>query len=445
MLTACSTLPRDDVDDAGGVTGASGSAAAYAVSPHPPSSSVDARAAGAADRISVDVTPPADLWDRIRTGFSMAELDSPLVSDYERWYASHPAYVERTVGRASRYLYFIVEQLERRNMPLELALLPAVESAFRPEAYSRAHAAGLWQFIPATGRRYGLKQNWWYEGRRDITESTRAALDYLEFLHDEFDGDWFLALAAYNAGEATVARAMRRNRAAGRPARYADLALRSETRRYVPKLLALRNVVSDPASFGLTLAPIPNEPYFAEVEVREQIDLGVAAQLASVDPDTMRQLNPAFRRWATDPAGPHRLLVPADKAARLEDGLKALPHSRRMRWDRYVVRRGDTLGGIARHRGVTVDAIRRANRIRGDLIRVGQNLLIPVVGRPMSTSVASAAANGHGKVVHHVQPGDTLWKLSRRYNVVVQQLATWNSISVEDVLRLGQELVVYVP
>lgn len=396
--------------------------------------------------------PPADVWERIRARMALPELDSPYVAQYERWYADRPEYVQRMVERASLYLFHIVEEVEKRGMPGEIALLPAIESAYKPQAYSRAHAAGLWQFIPSTGRLYGLKQNWWYDGRRDVIAATDAALDYLETLYAEF-GDWHLALAAYNAGENRIRRSLAHNKRHGKPLDYQSLHLKRETRRYVPKLIAVANIVRDPQAYGLTLAPVPNEPYFTVVDAREQTDLGIVAELTRTSIDDLYALNPGYRRWATVPGGPHRLLVPVHLGDTLTTALAELPAEKRMQWRRYVVQRGDTLGQIARHYGTTVAAIQSTNRLRGNLIRVGDDLLIPVTSRtaPAARTVASrgtvvaAAARSQGAagatpVVHRVRRGDTLWSIARRYNVYVHQLASWNGIRTSDILKLGQSI-----
>src|SRR5258708_25998620 len=256
-----------------------------------------------------------DLFDRMRAGFKLEDgTDQRAVDQQLRWYASNPEYLQRAFGRADLYLYQIVTELERRGMPLELALLPVVESAFEPYAYSRARAAGLWQFIPGTGSRYGLKQDWWYDGRRDIVESTRAALDYLQRLHDEFDGDWLLAVAAYNCGEAMVERAVDMNRAAHRPVTFWELWLPGETRAYVPKLLAMKRLVRDPETYGLEFSPIPNSPYFTGVATPSQLNLKLAAETAATRPEKPDEPNPRLHPWPTDPASPPYLLLPVDAA-----------------------------------------------------------------------------------------------------------------------------------
>ncbi len=439
IAVGCASHPHEDVLQPATPTATT--------APAVPQSAVDESDAAAdgptqtAD-IGAEPAPPEydDLWDRVRAGFALPELRNEHVEYYERWHRDRPEYVERMVGRASRYLYFVVEEVQKRGMPMEIALLPAIESAFKPYAYSRARAAGLWQFIPSTGTHYGLKQNWWYDGRRDVVSATRAALDYLEKLHNEFHGDWFLALAAYNAGERRVQQAIQYNVRRGRPAGFAHLRLKPETLRYVPKLIAVRNIVDDPARYGLALARIPNEPFFAEVDAGDQIDIGVIALKAGLDEDELRQLNPGFKRWATDPSGPHRLLVPYDKVDAVEQVLAELTPNQRMRWAHYRVRRGDTLSRIAHVHGVSVNAIQRANGLRGTRIRAGADLLIPV---SYQTIAAIDRAKPSGPTVHKVRSGDTLWGIARRYNVYIGQLTRWNAIKANDVLRLGQKIVVY--
>src|SRR5205809_4933227 len=262
---------------------------------------------------AIDLTRPADdLWDRIRNGFAMADLESPLVGVRERWYASQPEYLKRMIERSKLYLYYIVEEVEKRGMPTEIALLPMVESAFNPMAYSRSHASGLWQFIPSTGKTYKLSQNWWADSRRDVIASTSAALDYLQALY-ELHGDWYLALASYNYGENGVARAIERNRAKGLPTDYLSLKMPPETRGYVPKLQALKNIISNPEAFGASFEPIPNEPYFVTVPTPSAIDIRLAATFAEMSVDELIALNPALNRPMI--SGPHTqtLVLPADR------------------------------------------------------------------------------------------------------------------------------------
>ena len=389
-----------------------------------------------------------DLLARIRNGFTLTDVDRPEIDSELRWYVTHAAYLDRTFKRGERYLYHIVDQLEARKMPLELALLPVVESAFNPVAYSRAKASGLWQFIPATGRRFGLKQNWYYDGRRDVTAATTAAMDYLQFLSEEFDGDWLLAVAAYNCGESAVARAIARNRAAGKPTDFFSLKLPKETRAYVPKLMAMRRIVADPASQGLTFAPIPNQPYFAKVDMGGQMDLQVAADLIELSKEELLALNPAFNHWVTDPDGPHHLLVPVAHEARMVEAIAALPPEKRVRVVYHRVRSGDTLGEIADKYGVSVAALKTSNKLRGSMIHPGQDLLITAAPRGMDTRVAyndapsTAPRRSKPSGKHVVRRGDTLWSIARSHSVTMDRLASTNGLQRNSTLAVGQVLAI---
>ena len=391
-----------------------------------------------------------NIWAKIRDGFSMATLDSPLVERERQWFINNPEYMQRMMERARLYLYYIVDEVEKRGMPMEIALLPAIESAYKPYAYSRARAAGLWQFIPSTGRLYGLKANWWYDGRRDVQASTQAALDYLEKLYNDFDGDWHLALAAYNAGEGKVMRMIKYNERKGKPTDFQDLKLKRETMHYVPKLMAMVSIVANPDKYGVQLADIPNEPYFARVETDSQVDLGVVAKLVDMPVDDLHKINPGYTRWATHPNGPHHLLVPADKKDALVEGLNNLPEDERVQWRHHIVNRGDTLHDIGRRYGVSVQALRVANNLRSNLLRRGQDLLIPIPANGDAKVIRTAYRKSGVRdvppgepVIHRVRRGETLWSISRRYNVLVQQLTKWNLIHANDILRLGQKLKIW--
>ena len=339
-----------------------------------------------------------------------------------------------------------------RLIGTEMALLPIVESAFLPFAYSHGRAAGIWQFIPSTGKMFGLKQNWWYDGRRDVYASTKAALDYLQKLHKTFDGDWLLALAAYNSGQGTVGRAIRKNRANGKPTDYWNLHLPKETKGYVPKLLALSNIVANPEKYKVALTPIEDEPHFEKVTTGGQIDLALAAELAGLKTEALYNLNPGFNRWATDPDGPHYLLLPNENAQQFKDGVAKLADNERVKWVRHKIKSGESLLVIARKYQTTVDLLQDTNKLRGNMIRAGQHLLVPTATRHMSKYKQSADArkktiqqrprNGH-KLNHKVVGGDTLWDLSRTYKVNVRDLAKWNAMAPRDPLMLGQNLVIW--
>ena len=400
----------------------------------------------------ITAEPITDLWQRIRQGYGIeqAQLHNKTQQQLS-WFVKHPDYMARVVERARPYLHHIVTEIEQRNMPLEIALLPVVESGFQPFAYSHGRAAGLWQFIPGTGKVYGLDQNWWYDGRRDVIESTRAALDYLEKLHRDF-GDWQLALAAYNCGEGTVGRAIRRNKKAGKDTDFWSLDLPKETSAYVPKLMAVAHLIKQPDQYNLSLSPIDNAPYLAIVETGSQIDLALAAKLADSTSDEIYKLNPGFNRWATRPAGPHRLVVPLEKAETFKQALAALPAEDRVQWTRHKIKSGESLGVIAQNYKTTTAIIKQANSLSNNKIRAGRHLLIPVASGKASDyshTVSQRLASKQNsprkgtKKTHTVRAGDTWWDLANAYKVNVNKLASWNGKAPGDTLQLGQKLVIW--
>jgi membrane-bound lytic murein transglycosylase D len=339
----------------------------------------------------VDLTErPDDIWERIRNGFAIPNLDGPLVVERQSWYAQRPAQLKIMVERSRRYLYYIVEELERRGMPTELALLPMVESAYNPMALSPAQASGLWQFIPSTGRSYKLEQNWWYDARRDIIASTNAALDYLQFLY-EMHGDWHLALASYNWGENAVARAIERNRKAGLPTDYASLAMPDETRYYVPRLQALENIVANPVAAGVELDPIPNRPYFVTVTLTRDIDLRVAATLAEMPVEELVRLNPGHNRPVIETSVAPKLVLPADRAERFARNLS--DHDKPLSsWTTYAAKPGDRVERIAAAHGMALDRFLAVNGLsRKTRLSPGQPLLVPAKGAkadPLPAAIA---------------------------------------------------------
>jgi len=393
-----------------------------------------------------------DLFDRMRAGFVFAEVQEPSIDQQLAWFEHNPDYLERTFQRAQRYMYHIVTEVEARGMPLEFALLPVVESAYEPFAYSRSRAAGLWQFIPDTGRRFGLKQDWWYDGRRDVVESTRAALDYLQALHDQFDGDWLLAIAAYNVGEMAVQREFDYNRAHGLPTDFWHLKLPAETRAYVPKLLAMKRLMAEPERYGIEFAPMPNEPYFAVIDTDSQIDLKIAATLAGTSYDEVAALNPGYNRWATDPDGPHRLLVPIDNADGFESALKSLAPEERVRYLAHEVGRRETLASIASQYNSSVVILTKVNNIKDKRVSPGQLLQIPQASDQLPEKVLLAASRvdrpssdttgrKRGQIVYRVRPGDTLTKIAQRQGIAVGTLARLNNLGPGDALVKGQRLI----
>ena len=393
-----------------------------------------------------------DLITRLRGGFSLRYEDQQRIEAARDGYLRHPDYLQRVFTRAQRYMPYIVEELKRRELPLEFALLPIIESAYDPFAYSHGRAAGLWQMIPGTAKRFGIRQNWWYDGRRDVLDSTRAALDYLEYLHALQDGDWLNAIASYNAGEGRVLKARRKNRAQGRPEDFWNLKLPRETSLYVPKLLALVDIVRDPAAFGIELPAVRDEPQFAVTEIGSQLDLALAASLAGVDVDTVYAYNPGFNRWSTDPGGPHRLALPVGAAPGFKTALAAVPARERVRWRRHKVRRGEAISQIAKRYRTSVASIRKANELRSNTIRAGHYLLIPVATKPLAAYSQSADARlkrqqnrqrDGRRVEHVVARGESFWSIGRRYAVSMRQLAAWNGMAPGDTLPTGRKLLVW--
>ena len=393
-----------------------------------------------------------DVIAKLRRGFRLQYADNHRTKAEKEWFARHPDYLERVFTRAQRYLPYIVAELERRNLPLELALLPIVESAYDPFAYSHGRAAGLWQMIPGTATRFGVKQNWWYDGRRDVVDSTRAALDYLEYLYAFNDGDWLNAIASYNSGEGNVRRAVQSNTKAGKPIDFWNLRLPTETSMYVPKLLALVELVADPASHNLSLPVIIDEPQFVVTDIGGQLDLALAAELAGVDVDTVYQYNPGYNRWSTDPTGPHSLVMPVDVAEQFISALDEVPKSERVRWQRHKVANGQAISQIAEKYNTTVATIRSANNLKNNTIRAGDYLLIPVATKPLSAYSKSADARltvtqnrkrDGNKVEHVVASGESFWSISQRYKVTTRELAAWNGMAPRDTLSVGKKLVVW--
>jgi membrane-bound lytic murein transglycosylase D len=387
--------------------------------------------------------PPAgDLWQRIRGGYAMNELNSPLIKRHEKWYAKHPDYVLRMSERARRYLFYIAEEVERRGMPSEIALLPMIESAFNPGANSVASASGIWQFIPSTGKHFGMEQNWWHDGRRDIIGATNGALDYLQKLHDQF-GDWELALAAYNWGENAVARAQAKNRRLHKPTDYSHLKMPRETQNYVPKLLAIKNIVSDPARFGLVLSEISDEPYFEAVATPQHMDVKVAAELAEIPMEEFIALNPSHNRPVILQGTANVLLLPIDKVETFRRNLEQTNHQRLVSWQPYESKKGEHFDRIATRFGLTVAELRSANGLSKYAQESnGQTLLVPIGDEAPAAQFAafnmhpSAVAEMYGAVRYTVRRGDTISTIARRFHVSQMQLRDANHGSSR--LRIGQ-------
>ena len=387
-----------------------------------------------------------DIWQRIRNGYGMREQDSKQIARYEQFYARQPEYVSRMTERAKRYLYFIVEEVEKRGMPMEIALLPMIESAFNPGAYSTARASGIWQFIPSTGKNFGMQQNWWYDGRRDVISATKGALDYLQKLHRQF-GAWDLALAAYNCGENSVMRAQSRNRKRHLPTNYASLKLPKETRGYVPKLMAIKNIVSYPDSFGLVLSDVPNKPYFAEVSTTRHMDLEMAAAMAGITTEEFVALNPAHNRPVILQKDDDVLLLPIENVevfrANLERANQPL-----VSWQAYPAKKGEDLDELASRFGITTEKLKSINGLaRNVKVSNGQALLVPLNGEQaeseftaFNTHLAATDQSLLNAVRHTVRKGDTLSGIAKRYHVRLSSLKSWNH-GVR-ILRPGQHILV---
>ncbi len=397
-----------------------------------------------------DAPLPSDLWDRIRVGFAMNDLDDELVGKWEKYYASRPEYMARIVERSNKYLFYIVTELERRNMPLEIALLPMIESAFNPIAHSTAKASGIWQFIPSTGTAFGMKQDWWADSRRDIVAATNGALDYLTKLNGMF-GDWQLALASYNWGEGAVGRASARSKASGRDGTYLTLNMPAETRNYLPKLQAVKNIIRNPGAFGLKIASIPNEPYFKTITLSSALDLKRAAQLAEMTEADFVALNPSHNRPVIAGRGEFQILLPADRAdmfvSRLESDAKP-----KVSWKAYRTRAGDRIEVLADRFGTSVAALKSVNGIRNaaSSLPAGYHLLVPSDGPSADAlgSIENAVFTKFPEYVapraHKVRKGETFAGIAKQYGVAPATLAKWNRMKKQSA-RAGQLLYVGGP
>ncbi len=412
--------------------------------------------------MTIDLTVPApDAWERIRRGYAIPNLNTPLVDKWTAYYARHPEAMNRMANRAGKYLYYIVEEINRRGLPTELALLPFVESAYNPIAYSHAKASGLWQFIPSTGTQFKLKQDWWHDQRRDPIASTNAALDYLEYLF-EFQGDWYLALASYNWGEGAVQRAVKRNAAAGKPTDYLSLNMPAETRNYLPKLQAIKNIVADPIKYAVVLPDVDNSPYFVAIKQTVNIDYALAAQFAELPLEDFQALNPSFNQSVISVKENHSIILPRDRIAIYNKNL-AQYRGDLTSWRTYEAQEGENLAAIANKFGVPEGRLRQANRISGNVrLLSAQTLLIPGpsgegirlspadktslaqagqsnTARAKITSTPSRTATNASTLTHTVRSGDTLGSIAQRYSTTVAAIRALNNLKSNN-LRVGARL-----
>jgi membrane-bound lytic murein transglycosylase D len=430
------------------------SAGAQTSAPEPATSSTEERPVSLKPHSNMGLKPPTDVWERIRRGFAMPDLDDDFVRNREQWYASRPDYILRMTERSRPYLFHVVEELERRNMPTELALLPFIESAFNPQAVSSAKAAGMWQFMPATGKFFDLKQNLFRDDRRDVLESTRAALDYLQKLYGMF-GDWHLALAAYNWGEGSVGRALARNKAQGKPLTYSDLNMPNETRYYVPKLQAIKNIVAQPELFRTQLPLIQNHPYFKSVPIERDIDVAVAVKLASVSLEDFKALNPSMNRPVILAAGTPQILLPWDNATIFERNLQAHANRPLATWTAWQAPRAMKPEEVAQQLDMPVEQLRAVNNIPlRMMITAGSTLLVHRKGRLDNDVTEHLADNGQlglapevvlRRISVQARKNDSLASLAARHGVSEANMATWNKLKAGARLTAGQTLTILVP
>ena len=449
-LAGCATTTGTDSNQATGSQ--QGSPDAAAVYPSGPLSPITA--GSARGHMVAGIHTPSDLWDRIRRGFAMPDLETDLVRDREQWYATRPDYMQRMTERSSKYLFHIVEELEMRGMPTELALLPYIESAFNPQAVSSAKAAGMWQFMPATGTYFDLKQNAFRDDRRDVLASTRAALDYLQKLYGMF-GDWHLALAAYNWGEGSVARAIARNEKQGLGTSYTELTMPAETRMYVPKLQAVKNIVADPDRFNTELPLIHNHPYFQRVDITRDIDVALVANLAGIRVEDFRALNPSLHKPVILAAGMPQILLPWDNAQVFRKNLAAYDEGQYASWTVWTVPSTMSVAAAAQRAGMSEAELRQLNGIPPRMmIKAGSALMVPRAAGTRADVSEHVADNGQiaftPEVVTRrtsVRAGkrDTVASIARRYKVKAEDVADWNDLKVSSSFKAGARVVMYLP
>lgn len=449
FLHACTNLPDNSTDYGVNTGGDETELGSYSQS-----TAYRSSRASISPLLQSELLPDADgmsdqpqlVWHRISQGMQFAnDHRNDEIQEQIDWFIKNPDYILQVTERSAPFIYEIVTEIERRGLPLELALLPMIESSYNPKARSSANAAGLWQFMARTASNFGLQRDFWYDGRQDPIASTNAALDYLERLHTQFDGDWLLALAAYNAGEGTVLRAIDRNNRRDRATDFWSLPLPSETHNHIPRLLGLAYVISEPEKYGIALSDVPYQPYLSQVDLGTQMDLNLIASLAGVEPETVFRLNPGYLQWGTHPDGPHTVMLPADVLETFEYNFANMANTPTT-WDRYVIRSGDTLSAIAHNHGTQVSTLQQLNNLSGSRIVAGQTLLIPraykegdVLSAPSSLlSAANSYPVPSGE--YQVQSGDSLWRIANRYKLDIDELAALNNLSTEGVLKIGQKL-----
>ena len=402
---------------------------------------------------NIEYVDESNLWSYIASHQELPIEDHPRVLEFIDWYQKHPEYLTRISKRAQPYLFLVVSEIEKEGLPIEIALLPIVESDYYPFAFSHGTAVGLWQFIPSTGKLYGLDQDWWHEDRRDVLASTRAAVKYMKDLNKLFDGDWLLSIAAYNAGPGRIQQAIKSNTENGQKADFWHLNLPTETKRYVPKLLALAKIVKEPSRYNQNLLKIDRNPYLKAIELNSQFDLALIAQLTGLSIDQIYIFNPGLRRWATPVTLPYTILLPQDVVSRFENKLSEAGERPQISWARHEVRSGDSLSHLAKKYKTTVEQIKSVNELRSDLIRVGDYLIVPLAQqtegyyslseKQREKSRLNAQKNAE-KVIYKVVSGDSLWKIAVQFDTTVNSLVRWNQLIPTAPLSIGKELIIWI-
>jgi membrane-bound lytic murein transglycosylase D len=404
------------------------------------------------EKIEEQVADVNDLWLRISNQMQLPIVDNALVNQYRQWYIDNPMHLAIVTQQAQPYMYYIVEQLEQRNLPLELALLPIIESGFDPQAYSPSHASGLWQLTAPTAISFGVKTNWWFDGRRDVASSTKAALDLMEYLYAKMGQNWLYTIAAYNSGEGRIFNAIKHNQARGKSTDFWSLSLPQETAHYVPQLLALADVIKHADTYGINLVAIDNSPQIAVVDIESQLDLNLAAELAEININDLKAINPGLKRWATAPQGPHHLVIPSDKAKSFKRALATIEPNSRINWVRYKIKSGDSISEIADQFETTATLIRSSNGVKGNNIIAGKFLIIPVAAKdPDLAAMTADQVLARAKVVkssankqsYTIKSGDSLWKIAQSQQVSIAQLLKWNKLKKQSPLAIGKSLIIY--
>ncbi len=397
---------------------------------------------------SVSPKPEKDLWRYIVNRSTLSASNDEYLHEYIDWFRQHPDYLTRITRRAKPYLYLVTQEVERAGLPLEIALLPVVESDYYPFSYSHGTASGLWQFIPSTGKLYGLKESWWYDGRRDVLASTKAAVKYLQNLQILFKGDWLLAIAAYNSGPGRVQKAIKANKDQGKPTDFWHLQLPKETKDYVPKLLAVTELIRYPEKYGQTITRVINQPAVQSIELTSQFDIALIAQWSELEIEALYALNPGLKRWATPSEGTYTLLLPNDNMALFKQAMQNNPNVEKFKWVRYQVKSGDNLSSIAQKHKTMTSQITQINNLDGQLIKTGDYLIVPSMQKsgdyPWSKSQRKQAELNR-KVIHTVVAGDNLWRIAKKYQVSVNNMIKWNYLKHPKLLKIGKQLIIWQP